>query len=66
MARSCTDFNCLDDDIIDKNIAYASMDEFEVNPAYISFSPVFTRDRHATVHIQRSQSCPRLNYLPSN
>ena len=63
--RSCTDFSCLDDDI-DKNIAYASTDEivtsseFEVNPAYITFSPVFVH--HANVHnvMQRSQSCPTL------
>ena len=59
--RSCTDFSYLDDDI-DKNIAYASIvtnSEFEVNPAYITFSgPEF--DCPTNIHniIQRRHSCP--------
>ena len=68
--RSCTDFSCLDDDI-ETNIAYASTDEivtsseFEVNPAYITFSPVTFVTHHTEVHnnimgMQRSQSCPTL------
>ena len=66
--RSCTDFSCLDDDA-EENIAYESTDEivtsseFEVNPAYITFSPVTFVTHHTQVHnvgMQRSQSCPTL------
>ena len=75
-ARSCTDFNYLDDDAsTEKNIAYyASMHEtvtnskLEVNSAYMAFSPgsVFVHHtllQYGTLNvIQRSQSCPTLFY----
>jgi hypothetical protein len=59
--RSCTDFSYLDDDI-DKNIAYASTitsSEFEVNPAYTTFSvPVFDCPTDVQNIIQKRHSYP--------